>query len=114
MMRRFLPRFLYTVTCFGMAWYACYAYATALPQYKNEALTISTLLLYVITFPSSLAVQEIYVALMSLATFNEIRFGTGFSNWIVTTWGPLAIAGYFQWFYLLPRFFRYWAIRRDK
>jgi len=106
-----LAQAFFIAACVGLAWYAWASWAEALPQYKNEALTIPTVLLYALTLPASLAVQMIYTGLALVTPIDRLDAGTAFLNWMFKTWGPLTIAGYLQWFVLVPRLVRYWRGR---
>lgn len=110
-MRLRFAQALFSAACVGVAWYAWSSWSDALPQYKNEALTIPTVLLYAVTFPASLAVQLIYTGLALVTSFDRLDAGTAFLNWMSRTWVPLTMAGYLQWFVLVPRLVRYWRGR---
>lgn len=113
MMRWQLARALFIVAYFGVAIYSWSSWSEALPQYKNEALFISSILLYAMTFPASLLVQLTYIALGQLISIDNFDAGTGFMTWMFLTWTPLTLAGYLQWFVLVPRCARYLLNRRD-
>jgi TRAP-type C4-dicarboxylate transport system permease small subunit len=106
-MRGRLTRALFIVACIGLAWFAWSSWSEALPQYKNEALTIPTLVLYAVTLPAGLVFQLIYTGFALVTHIDRLDVGTAFLNWIFKTWGPLTIAGYLQWFVLVPRLIRY-------
>jgi TRAP-type C4-dicarboxylate transport system permease small subunit len=110
-MRGRLAQALFIAASVGIAWYAWSSWSDALPQYKNEALTIPTVLLYAVTLPASLAVQLIYTGLALVTPIDRLDAGTAFLNWMFKTWGPLTVAGYLQWFVLVPRLVRYWRDR---
>jgi TRAP-type C4-dicarboxylate transport system permease small subunit len=110
-MRGRLAQALFIAACIGVAWYAWSSWSDALPQYKNEALNIPTVLLYTVTLPASLAAQLIYTGLALVMPIDRLDAGTAFLNWMFKTWGPLTLAGYLQWFVLLPRLVRYWRGR---
>lgn len=82
-----------------------------MPQYKNEALIKVTLMLYVLTLPLSLLVGLIYAGLVLVTPIDQLDAGTAFLTWMLVTWGPLTVAGYLQWFVLVPRLVRYWRDR---
>lgn len=106
-MRGWLARTLFIAACVGVAYYAWSSWSEALPQYKNEALIIPTFTLYAVTFPVSFVVQLIYTGLALITSIDRLDAGTEFLNWMIKTWGPLTIAGYLQWFFLVPRLIRY-------
>lgn len=110
-MRGRLAKALFIAAHVGVAWYAWSSWSDALPQYKNEALFISSILLYVVTLPASLAVQLIYTGLALVTPIDRLDAGTAFLTWMLMTWGPLTVAGYLQWFVLVPRLVRYWRGR---
>ena len=109
-----LVRALFIVSHIGLAWYAWSSWSDALPQYKNEALFISSIVLYALAFPASLAVQLIYTGLTLITPIDQLNTGTAFLTWMVMTWGPLTIVGYLQWFVFVPRLVRYWRNRPEK
>jgi TRAP-type C4-dicarboxylate transport system permease small subunit len=111
-MRERLAQALFIAVCVGLAWYAWSSWAEALPQYRNEALTIPTFLLYAMTLPGSLLVQLLYTGLALVIPVDRFDAGTAFLNWMLKTWGPLTVVGYLQWFVFVPRLARYWR-RRD-
>lgn len=106
-MRGRLTQLLFIATCVAVVWLGWSSWSGALPQYKNEALTIPTLLLYLVALPTSVAVQLIYMLLALFTPIDRIDAGTGFLNWLFKTWVPLTVAGYLQWFVFLPRLVRY-------
>ena len=110
-MRERLAQVLFIAVCVGLAWYAWSSWSEALPQYKNESLTIPTILLYAVTLPGSFLVQLIYTGLAFMTPIDRLDAGTAFLNWMFKTWGPLTVAGYLQWFVLVPRLVRYWRGR---
>jgi hypothetical protein len=107
-MRKRLVRTLFVTACAGLAWYAWSSWSEAPTQYKNEALTIPTLVLYAVTLPASLLVQLIYTVLALVTPIDRFDAGTAFLNWIFKTWWPLTTIGYLQWFVFVPRMVRYW------
>lgn len=110
-MRERLAQALFIAICVGLAWYAWSSWSEALPQYKNEALTIPTVLLYALTIPASLVVQLLYTGLALVTPIDRLDAGTAFLNWMFKTWGPLTVVGYLQWFVFVPRLVRYWRGR---
>jgi len=102
-MPRQAAQFLYFIACVGIAWYAWASWSDAMPPYKNEALFIPTILLYGLTLPISLLVQGVYTGLAFVMPLDQINLGSAFVNWMVKTWGLLVVAGYAQWFVILPR-----------
>lgn len=106
-----LARVLFIAAHVAVAWYAWSSWLDALPQYKNEALFISSILLYAVTLPASLVVQLIYAGLAMVTPIDRFDAGTAFLTWMLMTWGPLTVAGYLQWFVLVPRLVRYWRGR---
>jgi TRAP-type C4-dicarboxylate transport system permease small subunit len=110
-MRKRLARALFIAVCVGLGWYAWSLWSEASSQYKNEALTIPTILLYVLTLPGSLLVQLIYSGLALVTPIDRLDAGTAFLNWMVKTWGPLTVVGYLQWFVFVPRLIRFWRSR---
>jgi hypothetical protein len=107
-MRGRLAQALFIAACVGVTWYAWSSWSDALPQYKNEALIIPTALLYTMTFPASLAVQLIYTGLALVTPIDRLSASPAFLTWMFMTWGPLAVAGYLQWFVLVPGLVRRW------
>jgi hypothetical protein len=107
-MRGRLARALFVAAYVGVLWYAWSSWSDALPQYKNEALIKVTLMLYMLTFPSSVLVGLIYAGLAPTFPIEQLDVGTAFLNWMFNTWGPLTIIGYLQWFVFVPRMVRYW------
>ena len=112
MARQRLCRILFISASLALAWYAWSAWASALPQYKNEALVIPTVILYAGTLPVSLLIQLVYTILAHLTPLDRAEFGSGILNWMITTWLPLTVSGYLQWFILAPRMVRYIGDRR--
>lgn len=110
-MRERLAQALFIAVCVGLAWYAWSSWSEALPKYKNEALTIPTILLYAVTLPASLLVQLLYTGLALVTPVDRLDAGTAFLNWMFKTWGPLTVVGYLQWFVFVPRLARYWRSR---
>jgi small-conductance mechanosensitive channel len=110
-MRQWIAQALFIAACVGLAWYAWSSWSEALPQYRNEALTIPTLLLYALTFPASLGVQLLYTGLALVTPIDRLDVGTAFLTWVFKTWEPLTVFGYLQWFVFVPRLARY---RRDR
>lgn len=110
-MRQRLAQALFIAVCVGLAWYAWSSWSAALPQYKNEALVVPTILLYAVTLPGSLLVQLVCTGLALVTPIDQLDVGTAFSNWIFKTWGPLTVVGYLQWFVFVPRLARYWRSR---
>lgn len=113
-MRGRLARILFVAAYVGLALYAWSSWAEAQPQYKNEVLIKVTLILYFTTLPSSLLVGLIYAGLVLVIPIDHLDAGAAFLNWLCKTWGPLAIAGYLQWFVLLPWLWRKWNARRAR
>jgi hypothetical protein len=110
-MCRRLTRALFIVVCVGLAWYAWSSWSEAPPQYKNETLIKATLMLYVVTLPSSWLVGLIYAELILMTSIDRLDAGSAFLNWMFQTWAPLTVAGYLQWFVLVPRLVRCWRDR---
>jgi Na+/H+-dicarboxylate symporter len=110
-MRERLAQVLFIAVCVGLVWYAWLSWSGALPQYKSEALTIPTALLFVLTFPASLVVQLLYTGLALVTPIDRLDAGTAFLNWMFKIWGPLTVFGYLQWFVFVPRLARYWRGR---
>lgn len=104
---------LFVVVHVGLAWYAWSSWSGALPQYKSEALFTSSIMLYAVTFPASLAAQLIYTAVAQVTPIEQFDAGTAFLTWMLMTWVPLTVAGYLQWFVFVPRLFRSWRASRD-
>ena len=105
---------IFVAACVGVAWYAWASWSEALPQYKVEALAIPTFLLYALTLPVSLLVQAVYTGLALVTPIDRLDMGTTFLSWLFRTWGPLTIAGYLQWFVILPWLWRRWKTRRSR
>jgi hypothetical protein len=103
-----LVQALFIAACAGLAWYAWSSWSEALPQYKNETLIKATLMLYVLTLPSSCLFGLIYAGLVLTTPIDRLDAGNAFLNWMFHTWAPLTAAGYLQWFVLAPRLIRYW------
>jgi putative Mn2+ efflux pump MntP len=110
-MRKRLAQALFIGVCVGLVWQAWSSWSEALPQYKNEALTSPTVLLYAVTLPGSLLVQLVYTGLALVTSIDRLDVGTAFLNWMFKTWGPLTVVGYLQWFVFVPRLTRYWGGR---
>lgn len=108
MPRRWFVQMIYFASCVGIVWYAWASWSNALPQYKNEALIIPTILLYGITLPISLLVQIVYTGLAFVTPLDQVNLGSTFINWIVKTWILLVVTGYVQWFVILPRIIHKW------
>jgi hypothetical protein len=106
MMPRQSAQYFYFVASGGILWYAWASWSDALSPYQNEALLIPTMLLYALTLPISLLVQIVCTSLAFLTPLDQINLGSTFANWMVKTWALLVIAGYVQWFMILPRLIR--------
>jgi len=111
-MFKWFAQVIFLAACVGLVWYAWASWSETLPQYKNEAFIIPTILLYVLTLPASLLVEVIYMGLAVLTPIDQLDLGTAFLNWLFKTWGPLTIAGYLQWFVFVPRVMRYGGLTR--
>lgn len=94
---------LFVAACVTVDWYAWSSWSDALPQYRNEALIIPTVLLYAVTFPAGLVFQLIYTALAQITPIGQLNAGTAFWSWMLATWVPLTAIGFLQWFFLVPR-----------
>jgi len=110
-MKNWLAQGLYIVFSVGLALYGWLSWIDALPQYKNESLTIPTVLLYAVTLPGSFVVQALFTALSLVFPVDRFDMGSGLLNWMIKAWGPLTVVGYLQWFVLVPRLFSYWRSR---
>jgi hypothetical protein len=99
-------RILFVTFCVGMAWYSWTSWSTAMPQYRNEALMVPTFLMYALAIPASLIVQVVSSGLEQIAPSGRLYAAHGYLDWILKTWAPLTIAGYWQWFVLVPRLLR--------
>jgi hypothetical protein len=109
MLHKWLPQALFIAACIGLAWYTWSAWSEALPQYKNEALLLSSILLYIFMWPGSILVQLLHMVMQLVIPINDqFDMGNKFLAWILTTWAPLTIVGYLQWLVLIPRLARYW------
>ena len=111
-MRERLVRVLFIAVCVGLVLYGWSVWSGALPQYKNEALIKVTIILYIITLPSSFLVGMIYAGVALIMPIQQLDAGTAFLSWMIQTWGPLTVVGYVQWFVLLPWLWQKWKARR--
>jgi Na+/H+-dicarboxylate symporter len=110
-MRGRLIRALFIAICVGLAWCAWSSWSEAPPQYKNETLIKATIMLYALTLPSSCLLGLIHAGLILMIPMDRLDAGSAFLNWMFQTWAPLTVAGYLQWFVLVPRLVRRWRDR---